>query len=291
MTETERIWTNRRLVRWHMTEWCNYNCSYCPQDHGRRTGRLGHWTDNKPVEDWLAALKFHFNQYKLSLLISGGEPMIDYKNLHVLVSSLLEEDYVDAIKIDTNLSVVRPMPVDERLVFMASYHPEHTGVVQFLLKLDKAEDMGWNFLVINIVAKPGDFENIRRVKRTIELNGFHVSILPKDGCLNEYSAEEIADLRSWIPPADWHIRTGGSPMGMTCLHPAVAYKMYGDGSIEVGCHSRREGNLFGTLPVLFEHAIPCPRGQCFCTEKYTFTMDVNHGPMPLKQFTERLALI
>lgn len=55
---------NATLVRWHITEWCNYHCLYCPQTHGRYApkgnGATAHAFDNFPLEQWLQAFRRHF---------------------------------------------------------------------------------------------------------------------------------------------------------------------------------------------------------------------------------------
>ncbi len=72
------------LLRWLVTEWCNYRCGYCPQSHDR-FARRGHFTahafDNFPLRRWLAAFERHFAERRLSLVMTGGEPMVDGQNM------------------------------------------------------------------------------------------------------------------------------------------------------------------------------------------------------------------
>ena len=73
------------ILRWSMTTWCNYNCPYCPQTHDRLAPKgkefTAHAFDNYPLEKWLEAFHRHFAERGLSMVITGGEPMLDRKNM------------------------------------------------------------------------------------------------------------------------------------------------------------------------------------------------------------------
>jgi len=94
------------LIRWMITEWCNYNCPYCPQTHERKAqkgnGMTAHSFDNFPVEKWIEAFERHFAEYRLSLVTSGGEPMVDRKNMIVFLNAMSKRPTTESVRIDTN---------------------------------------------------------------------------------------------------------------------------------------------------------------------------------------------
>ena len=95
------------LLRWSMTQWCNYSCIYCTQKHDRYAewGKYtAHAFDNYPVEDWGNAFDRHFSNHKLSMVITGGEPLIDYRNMYSFLERLLDNEYLACVRIDTNAS-------------------------------------------------------------------------------------------------------------------------------------------------------------------------------------------
>ncbi len=64
---------------------------YCRQNHARRQPIDGHWThcfDNWPVDQWLRAFPRHFQTRRLSLVITGGEPLVDHAPMAELVNGL-----------------------------------------------------------------------------------------------------------------------------------------------------------------------------------------------------------
>ena len=79
------------LLRWFATHWCNYRCPYCRQNHARRQPIDGHWAhcfDNWPVDRWLRAFPRHLQTRCLSLVITGGEPLVDHARMAELVNGL-----------------------------------------------------------------------------------------------------------------------------------------------------------------------------------------------------------
>ena len=95
-------------LRWMVTNWCSYRCPYCPRTHDRRAQKgdrmTAHAFDNFPLQQWLEAFDRHFAGYRLSVVITGGEPMVDRKNVPKLLNFLSAKTTVECIRIDTNLS-------------------------------------------------------------------------------------------------------------------------------------------------------------------------------------------
>jgi len=301
MTENETLWKGgtrqRRLIRWYSTQWCNYRCPYCPQKHERKQifrGSPGHWFDNHPIDAWVAAFRKHFAAYDLALHFTGGEPMLDRRNVDELLTKLVAEPYLKAVKVDTN-GTWNPeswsVPKD-KLMFMMSYHPSEASDETFLSNIDRIRAAGWNVVVVNLVMLPGRFDVLPVMRDHLKPRGILINVIPVDGQIASFSQKEIAILREYTLPETWDVRTGASPYGQECLHPAVAYKVFPDGSLEVGCHEHLSGSLFDErLPDLFDSYVPCPRTQCLCIEKFTFLKDLgnfNEHPLPLHNYTNRL---
>ncbi len=79
------------LLRWFATHGCNLRCPYCRQNHARRQpidGHRLHCFDNWPVDRWLRAFQRHFQARRLSLVITGGEPLVDHAPMAELVNGL-----------------------------------------------------------------------------------------------------------------------------------------------------------------------------------------------------------
>lgn len=110
---------------WHLTNWCNFKCSYCPV--------LDVITNDFSVDDHapyrmvLARLKNVDTTFNVCL--TGGEPTL-HPNILEILSGLAEIQYSQDIAMFTNLS--RPLPFYEKIkaigsdkiVVFASYHPE-----------------------------------------------------------------------------------------------------------------------------------------------------------------------
>ena len=121
---------------WHLTNWCNYKCSYCPT--------LRQITNNFTVDQ-------HAQMYKgvlarlstveapFTMCLTGGEPTL-YPHIYDVVKGLSENDKCHNVVLMTNLS--RPVSFyqqfadigSERVVVMASAHPEYVKRDQFIQK-------------------------------------------------------------------------------------------------------------------------------------------------------------
>ena len=99
--DLETIWrpSNSKpkiVLRWFMTEWCNYKCPYCPQEHSRNRFRGSfriHSFDNYKPAEWCRAIERNLIDKAVAITITGGEPMLDIKNMRVLLSTLLSNSY------------------------------------------------------------------------------------------------------------------------------------------------------------------------------------------------------
>jgi hypothetical protein len=288
----EEFWKDRTVLRWMMTQWCNYACWYCRQDHSRvqmYRGGAGHWIDNRPIGDWLAALD-RFDGTTLVVLLTGGEPMLDRVPFRALLAHLSAASYVEAVRVDTNLSwrphEYAPSP---KVKLMASYHPSEVEEQQFFARLDAVLAEGWSVSVGNYVVTQDRVPDLPRVADLFASRGVPINVLPAFG------APELVDvpaLRRYIHPKDWPHRFGAETRGKPCLFPTAAYEMQPNGDIRVGCHGEMAGSIFAELPARFVGYTPCPHQDCFCVDKYTFLqeMDCNTDPLPMESLRRRIPL-
>ncbi len=144
-----KTWQDAILLRWYLSEWCNYSCPYCSQDHSR--GRANddgfsvHCFDNYPPRDWADAIDRAFHDKELALTLSGGEAMLDVKNMHEFLSIILQKKNVSNIRIDTNLSwnleSYSNLPHKEKVIFMCTFHPSQTQCDTFSTKSNKTLEL------------------------------------------------------------------------------------------------------------------------------------------------------
>lgn len=293
-------WEGRSALRWILTQWCNYACWYCRQSHSRSQtfkGSPGHWADNATVEAWCAALDKHFSDARLSVFFEGGETMLDRKAVGSLLTHLHGSAYFDAARFDTNLSnklYTWEVPRD-KVVLVASLHPSEIAEDAFFAELNKTVASGWRVALVNLVVTPDRVSMLRKVFERAVAAGARLHAIPAFSYLEQFSREQIAELRKYISEVDWPRKTGESTLGKSCLFPSVAWEMYPDGSLHVGCHEGLVGSIFDDeLPVRFSGRSPCPWPECCCEDKYHFLeeMDNRSGGerMPTDSMAKRVPL-
>lgn len=268
-------------VRWMCTQWCNYRCSYCPQNHTRKQvykGSPGHWADNQPWQEWYDAFTRHFAAYDTTLHLTGGEPMLDRKNMLPLLAVLSRQPWVKFLELDTNGTFDPDWDVDRsRFGLHLSYHPEMVSESDYFTKVDRLQSHGWPIMMAAFVVLPGGFQTMRRFAAELKSRGIPINVMTLDGRTSHYTPEQIEELRSYVPAADWY-HAEASPRGKQCTYSSVSYEVDPDGSVIVSCHrtkgERYHGSLWSTLPLRPEGAIACPKSSCSCEERYTHLVEL-----------------
>jgi len=267
------------MLRWLVTEWCNYSCPYCLQDHRRDQdkggGKTAHSFDNYPPETWLQALRRHFRGRRLSVTLSGGEPFLDRKAMLVLVNGLARMPNVECIRVDTNASWEPRAYSDldrSKLVLNCSFHPGQVDEDQFRNKLESILASGFRVGIVNYVMSEGQFEEFKTLRTTFAAMGVVLNPNPDFNRVGEYPAEKRRLLEAVLPPVDYRFKVmNEKPQGKRCLYPAVAYELDARGAMNVGCFPDRKGSLFDDrLPALPRGPVPCPRTTCGCLDMYSF---------------------
>lgn len=285
-------------IHWTFTEWCNYSCPYCSQTHSRFASKgryTAHAFDNHSPGVWIEAFQKHFAAKRLSLKITGGEPMLDKKNMPDFLWQLTEMHNVMAIRIDTNASW-SPKPylkIDrEKIILMCTFHPSQTGKAEFLNNIKSYLAEGFSIGMVNYVIAGADFAPYYALRDELASLGVPLHPNPLWGANGVYSHDKIELFRSELPDIDYYFRTGiGSPRGKPCFHPVVAYHLNQNGAIFVGCHPEKRGLFFSTtLPKTYDASPRCPSNSCVCLDMYSFLTDVNRNISinPLYEYSKLL---
>lgn len=262
-----------------MTEWCNFACAYCSQNHDRRAalyGGLGnHSFDNFPVERWMAQFERHFGKGKLCLVLTGGEPMLDARNMNVFLDFLAKADWCTSVRIDTNASWVpaKFKGLDKgKIALNCSFHPAQIDEVKYFRNLEAIKDAGFTIGFVNYVYNREQKTEFERFRGIIEDMGLVVNASPEFQQRKTFSEEEIAEVRREIIEDDYRYRCAiDSPKGKACLYPTLSYEMIQTGYIKVGCVPSLQGHFFDpALPLFGNRSAVCSQDTCGCLDKYSF---------------------
>ena len=285
------------IVRWFMTEWCNYACTYCPQTHDRRApkGRFtAHAFDNHPLERWIEAFDRHFSAHKVSLVITGGEPMIDARNMPPLLRHLAAQDYVACIRIDTNASWSPDRYADidlSKIVLMCTFHPGQVEEESFLENVRRLRQAGFAVGMVNYVMNDAAIPEFERRRKVFQDQGLLLHPNPLWNGAGHYGPEAVALMEESLPPLDFAHRAGRRmPLGRQCLFPSISYELKYTGEVRAGC-GFTAGDFFATkLPARPKGWRRCPYTSCVCLDKYSFLResDRNVTLNPLADYAESL---
>lgn len=286
------------LLRWFMTEWCNYSCPYCTQTHNRDAakgkGFTAHAFDNFPLAKWIQAFERHFADRRLSLLLTGGEPLVDRKSMMPFLTFLTEFSNTECIRIDTNgwwrADLYNGLD-KSKITLMCTFHPSQTSAERFFSRIDAILDAGFRIGMVNYVMNADNMPHYLEFKEVLRSKGVPLHPNPLWGEGGDYSQEDLELLQHELSEADFRYRSGESPYGKKCLFPSLGYELDYKGNIHVGCHPAAQGNFFDeALPRVFAGPVPCPHHSCVCLDKYSFLGSVNRntGLDPLKIYGDQL---
>lgn len=130
---------------WHLTNWCNFKCSYCPvlDVITNDFTKDDHAQEYKLVLARLSKVQTSFN-----VCITGGEPTLNPELIDILKGLVAFPNCQD-VSIFTNLS--RPLPFydkiksigSKKIMLFASFHPEFSDVkfVQRCIALSRMTDL------------------------------------------------------------------------------------------------------------------------------------------------------
>jgi hypothetical protein len=272
------------LIRWQLTHWCNFACSYCcsrvtvgldrdkvrsvlrrdsaepirldgPLPSRRPAEKVkNHAFSNYSVQDWCAALRQRFGHRNLAMTLNGGEPFWDLSNMCRFLWEVTGWDNVDNIRIDTNASWTPPKNfAGDRLANInlnAAWHPSEMSLDRFVANLQKYRDHGLSVTMVNFVMQKDQLETYERLADAVEPLGVPVNpsiYIPtsEEQASYRHAAEEMALYHRYLTDFDITYRTGqGKTLNKPCRFPTIAYTMDVAGEIAVACYGTRKGHLF-----------------------------------------------
>lgn len=270
------------IARWHMTEWCNYSCHYCYQEHSRkRIIRIeedetyyAHAFDNFTADNWIDAFKNLADKHLISLTITGGEPFLDRENMGLFLSEMAGDKNIDSIRLDTNASWdpkhYRGMN-KTKIYLMCTFHPSRVRVDTFIKNIEAIMAEGFNVVMVNFVMAPQQMMDFKRLKELFQEIHIPLSANPLIGG-PDLSDAEFEFLKNVSNEFDLAYKGRfTSPKGKRCFYPAVAYEIDMSGQMITGCHPDHKGNIIHKVyPRLFDAPVVCHADFCTCADKYSF---------------------
>lgn len=273
------------FVGWMITNWCNFRCSYCGQEHSRKGNemydymgykRYSHAFDNYSSEQWVEKI-LEIPYEKIALAITGGEPFLDWKNFRDLLAGLTQSNKIDNIRIDTNASWnvedFRTKEINFNKIYLnISYHYDYWKLDKFIDRIKSFMNLGINIAMVNYVMSPEQQQYYEEVKNNLAIIGVKVNAAVFNDGHFPKSDEEIQVYKKYLNWFDLGYKAGlVSPKGKMCRYPMIGIYMRANGDISIGCEEKVIGNIFYTkFPDLMKKPLKCNKDLCLCLHMYSF---------------------
>ena len=290
------------MIRWRITEWCNYACRYCSQEHGRSVDRgngfTSHAFDNFSVEHWQSAFTRHFGANRLSITISGGEPFLDRKSMIPMLNFLSGMAGTECIRIDTN-ACWNPAAYREldksKIILNCSFHSSEIEEDLFVRNLQRILDDGFHVGMVNYVMVKEQLDAFPERRRRFARLGVPLNPNPDFERSCEYSESEKELFQAHLPEIDYRFKVlRTSPRGQKCLYPAITYELDFRGMMKLSCIPSPAFSLFDeSLPPLPPAPVSCPLDRCECLDMYSFLEGStrNQTTNPLQDYCHELQAV
>jgi hypothetical protein len=234
-----------------------------------------HAFDNFPLQLWQEAFDRHFAGFRLSLVITGGEPMVDRENVSALLNFLSAKSTVECIRLDTNASWKPHLYSNldrSKIILMCTFHPSHVEEPVFIERIQSYLDAGFRIGMVNYVMDESNVPLFRERRQKFAEMGVVLHPNPLWGQGGKYKPADIELMKDALPELDFLYRSGiGDPHERICRFPAIAYEMDYKGFIRPGCMPWASSSFFDdALPVQPTAPVPCPHHSCVCLDKYSF---------------------
>jgi hypothetical protein len=282
---------NKFHFAWTLTNWCNYQCSYCYE----QLVMVDKWQKEQSSSNYkltLTKLKKFDAPFEIELL--GGEPTL-HPQLTEILTELCSIELCQRIELFTNLS--RPLSyfadLDQaslsRMTVTASFHPEYYNQ-DFIEKADAINRMQHlNIRVsVNISDDPAHWpvtlELIEQLSSRNISYGLHWLHESTDWTPN-YTPECFALFQQFETPADarFSYEFDSGPQQLSSLevynqnlHRLTGYtctpqffEIYFDGTVANTCTGQRFNSLFLKQEQLLRK-VSCPRDCCVCESMLNF---------------------
>jgi len=237
----------------------------------------------------------HFSGHRLSLVITGGEPMVDRKNMLAFLNQMSGRPSVECIRIDTNLwwNPEQYPGLDlSKLILMCTFHPSQTDEASYFERIKAVLKAGYKIGMVNYVMDDTNIQTFNDRSRRFRDLGVVLHPNPLWGKGGSYAKGDLELMRSVLPDIDFRYRSGqDNPKGKLCNFPVIAYEMDATGLISPGCLYDRSGSFFDAqLPKSPNEAVPCPFESCVCLDKYSFLEggERNLSLNPLQEYSNNL---
>ncbi|HEX2953508.1 MAG TPA: radical SAM protein [Bacillota bacterium] len=270
----QKIWRlgakdSAHLIIWSISSICNYRCPYCR--HHLESPR--HAFKEYPAKVWVDAFK-KLAPKRIALTITGGEPFLDTKNFHELLTGLTQLNHIDNIRIDTNGSWDARSFADisfKKVILNIAFHPLMTDLESFYNRIKSYMGIGAYIGMVNFVTAPDQINQYLKVRNKFLPLGVKTNPNPLHGKNVVYNDDQLNLYKKYLNPFDaGYMTTKSSPLGKPCLFPAIGLKMDEKGNLR-SCQGKEYiGNLIQSgLPKQPLKPVKCRRNKCFCINYYS----------------------
>jgi len=160
------------LFSWELTDYCNYNCSYC---YAKDFNKQSFTSENKSWKMVLARLKTLDTKFKIELL--GGEPTLHPEIFAIIKKLNCIKNCID-IQLITNLSksiqFFKKLDILEnnKLTINASYHYEYDGFYEKCLKFNN-----FKYIKFRVTVNVGSDESYwNKILKILNNKNIHTTI-------------------------------------------------------------------------------------------------------------------
>lgn len=250
--------------------------------------------ENYKIENWIELFK-ELSKYRNNLYLSftGGEPLIYWKKIDLIITEIKKYFSKFKIRIDTNGSIVPNFSKEniEYISYNVSFHPTQIRKDVLFKNLEALNNKGQVYMVNRVINENDSIEEIKNEINEFKEKGFYLNINPADFNVSTYKKEKIEFLKSIKPEIDYKYPIENKTIGKKCIYPIFGIQLLPNGYGWIPpCDSKQVYNLIknpnNIVKLLKDKPIICP-SKCVCFHQYPWVEKGYQDIDIMKEYVKR----
>lgn len=251
-----------------------------------------HAFSNYPVEKWIDMFRYiskHKND--LHLHITGGEPLLFYRELSLVANFIVQHFDNVNIRVDTNGSITpEAFGVDRKYIsFNVSYHPTGITLDKLFVNLKKLARIG-NIVMVNRVYNHGTIKEAEADVEVFKGKGYFLNVAIEDNNVRDFDEEALNVVKKFRSKLDYMLPIVNENIGKKCCYPTFGFELLPNGYSAVKPCAEKHVRIINKPEMIWRllSAAPilCP-AKCTCLHQYPWVADGYRSVNILEEYVKR----
>ncbi|MGB9855713.1 MAG: hypothetical protein ACPLKS_04145 [Caldisericum exile] len=235
---------------------------------------------NHKIDKWIQLFtEISKIKKQLYLSITGGEPLIYYKQINTIANELKNLYNKFLIRIDTNGSIIPQFSHDIKnlITYNVSYHPTQVKLDKFCNKLNSLKEQGQILMINRVINSDSELSKVVEELEFFSKMGYYLNVNLDHFDITKFSEKTLNYIKKIKSNVDYILPLFSKTIGNQCSYPTFGFQLLPNGYAWIPpCDMNKTINIIDKpinfLKILKNKPIICP-AQCVCFHQYPWALD------------------